>query len=317
MIQYFSVKQNGSVLETTSAESFDWVHLETPSLKEIEKIAQDYSVPKDYLTAVLDKQEVPRTEGLNQQTLEQPILLLCQYPHPVTSPSGFQQFEMFPFSMILTKEKIITACNYATSFTKKFHRILSVQEHLLFPEQIAIQISWNIASLFNKNVQELKKETENLESQLRVSVANQQLYQIMDIQKSLVYFKSALQENLRGLESLLSTSLLLDSKDARAALHDVLVENKQALTITSIQLQLVSQTKDMFSAIVSNNLNIIMKVLTSITVVLTIPTIIGGLYGMNVHLPFANFHNAFWWLCGGIVLLCLFTTWLLKKKNLF
>lgn len=99
-------------------------------------------------------------------------------------------------------------------------------------------------------------------------------------------------------------------------LHDILVEIKQGLTTTRIQLKLVDKISDTFSAIVSNNLNNVMKILTSLTIVLTIPTIIGGVFGMNVKLPFADRENAFWWIFLVTVVLCILTIRGLKKKHL-
>ncbi len=169
---------------------------------------------------------------------------------------------------------------------------------------------------YNRFLKDITAQVNQLESELQVATENKQLYQLMDIQKGLVYFNAALNDNLVVLQPLQKSKLIMNSTESQSQLHDNIVETKQALTSTKIQLQIVTQISQIFSAIVSNNLNIVMKILTSITVVLTIPTIIGGLYGMNVALPFEDQPTAFWVICLITVIICWISVIFLRKKKL-
>ena len=316
MIQYFNFNHNNSTAVPTEAEAA-WIHLEKPTEEEITTLSKEYQIPKNYFLAILDNQEVPRYESPHQTDFEKPVLLLLQYPHSIVSPSGFKQYETYPFTIILTSDKIFTASNFPAAFLGKFSELFFTNPDVSLNERLTLQLALHIADTFNQFVASLKVEMDDLESQLRVATENRQLYQLMDIQKSLVYFKVAIGQNISALEAFSKSKLQMISEESHHYLHTSLVEMKQALSSTSIQLQLVSQISDMFSAIVSNNLNIVMKVLTSLTIVITIPTIIGGLYGMNVRLPFSDADNAFWILCGLTALICIITVRILKKRKYF
>ncbi len=115
--RYFNIEDNQLVSVNNSADTL-WIHLEKPDLETIQEICTEYKFPPDYLTCILDDEENSRYEGVDQTTLETPVLLLLQYPHIVVSPTGYKQYETFPFSIILTKSKIITASNYPPTFLK-------------------------------------------------------------------------------------------------------------------------------------------------------------------------------------------------------
>ncbi len=317
MIHYYELDKQNILHELAESDSPVWLHIEEPTEKEISWIHTQFHTPKDYLSDALDNQEVARIEGIHQDELEQPILLLVQYPHTTVSPSGFQQYETFPLSIILTKNTLITVCNYPIDFLAVARDNFNQHSESETPEQIAMEMLWHLSLSFNQYLADLKKSTNTLESELRVAVENKQLYQIMDIQKSLIYFKAALEENLRVIKALRLSPLTLNSTLELESLRDILIESKQALSTTDVQSQIVLHMSNMFSSIVSNNLNIVMKVLTSLTIVLTIPTIIGGLYGMNVKLPIAQWPNAFWIICVAILILCILTIWILRKKKYF
>lgn len=317
MIYYFTEKKDGSFNQSDEAIDTYWLHLQNPTPEEIEDIQKEFSLPTDYLTSALDNRELPRSQGLDQETFKEPILLLFQYPHATISPTGFSQYEAYPFNIILLPDKLITVCNHEEQFIEIKQRKEEANSTKAAVIGTATQLIWNIAQAFNDSIQTLSENTERLESQLKVAIENNQLYQVMDIKKSLIYLQYALSENLNVLDEVNKTNWISRTPHVASYLQDVMIETKQTWTSAKIQLQLVSQMSDLFSAIVSNNLNIIMKVLTSITIVLTIPTIIGGLYGMNTTLPFAHIPYAFWWICLVTAGLCLLTIWLLKKKKFF
>lgn len=317
MISYLKL-ENGHFMPTkTDTADTVWLSVEKPTNEEINALVTNYKLPKDYITGVLDDDENSRFEGLYQNTLEEPALMLLQYPHATISPSGYTQFNTFPFAIILTTDrKIITVINKSADFLKHALAETITSNDLSMQEFLILFLSWQISTHYNHFLKDLIKQTNKLEGELKVSTENKQLYQMMDIQKSLVYFESAINSNLNVLKMLYNARIFSEPRAHLPRLHDILVETQQAATSTQIQLKLVDKISDTFSAIVSNNLNNVMKILTSLTIVLTIPTIIGGIYGMNVKLPFANREDAFWWIFVITAGACIFVIHRLKKRNL-
>lgn len=317
LIKYLELNNNQLKAVSTSTDDTKWLVVEAPTKDEITQLVKTYKLPADFVTGILDDEENSRFEGLHQEDLEEPALMLLQYPRANISPSGYTQINTFPFAIILaTDEKIITISKEPIEFIKNFSEKPLPNYHQPIQEMILLTIAWEIAISYNAFLKDLIRQTNTLEGELQVSTENKQLYQIMDIQKSLVYFESALTANLDVLNTLYKADVLRKSEESLPHLHDVLVETKQGLTSTQIQLKLVDKISDTFSAIVSNNLNNVMKILTSLTIVLTIPTIMGGIFGMNVKLPFANRADAFFWIFIVTTAICVFVIHRLKKRNL-
>lgn len=317
MINYYSIDEDSQIKKAKDELTANWIHIEKPTSEDIEGFTKRYHFPHDYLSAVLDNQEISRYEGFKQPSFDRPLLLLLQYPKIVMSPSGFKQIEALPFSIIITSDKVITGCNDTLELSANLLKGKAFISQIETKEKLAIQLAWHFSDLFNYYIKAIKTETDGLESELQKSTENKQLFQLMDMQKSLVYFNSALEQNLLVIEKAYESALIMTGKESMTALYDIMIETKQALASAKIQAELLSQLGNLFSAIVSNNMNIVMKVLTVITIVLTIPTIIGGVYGMNVELPFAQEKNAFWWLVILTIVFSLITFWILKKKKFF
>lgn len=318
MINYF--KENTTIFspEQSDSNAIVWIAVTAPTKEEVSQLVDNYQLPTDYITAILDDNENARFEGVYQHASETPMLLLLQYPKKVESPSGYLQFDTFPFAVILTTDKkIITVSKEIPPFIQQIDDWTSSPEKFTVQQNLIFKISWHISHAYNQYLDQLINRTNQLEGELQVSTENNQLYQIMDIQKSLVYFESALTANLAVWNLLYPEREMTEPQSVnKSQLHDILVETKQALTTSRVQLQLVDKISETFSAIVSNNLNNVMKILTSLTIVLTIPTIIGGLFGMNVKLPFSNREDAFWWIFIITLGLCIFVIHKLKKRNL-
>jgi magnesium transporter len=156
------------------------------------------------------------------------------------------------------------------------------------------------------------------EKQLKKSMRNQELMLLLEIEKSLVYFTTSLKSNEVVLEKLRRTSFVKKYPDDFDLMEDVIIENKQAIEMAQTYANILANTRDAFSTLISNNLNIVMKKLTLITIVLAIPTIISGLWGMNViDIPFAHTPNGFFIVLGLAISLGLILVWLLFKKDIF
>lgn len=319
-MELFQIDEMGMVTEVRDVKEANWVHLCQPTMEEINQLHDIYEMPKDYLTSVLDFQEISRIEGFYSEEKNKPKLVLMQFSEETMSPSGFRQIDTSPFSIILVDNHLITAGDYTTTVLQKIANQPSFNkrfEGVDFAKATMLKICWYIAYQYNDQIRQLRDSIETLESELRVATENEQLYQLMDTQKSLIFMIEALKQNVKVIEDLKQHTAFATTSLEKELLRDVLVEFKQAHSSAETLLKVASELGNMFSSIVSNNQNNVMKVLTSITIVLTVPTIVGGIYGMNVALPFAESPFAFWFVSLLILLLSVIIIWQLKKNKFF
>ena len=156
-----------------------------------------------------------------------------------------------------------------------------------------------------------------IEKRLHKSMKNRELIQLHSLEKSLVYFSTSLKANEVTLEKMLKLEIMQKYEDDQDVLEDVIIENKQAIEMTDIYSNILSSTMDFFASVISNNLNIVMKVLASVTILMAIPTIIGGIFGMNVTLPLQDNPNGFEIIMFLTILLTGVTAFILYKKDMF
>ena len=242
-----------------------------------------------------------------------PGLIVLRYPIEITNELGFRQFNTVPLTMILLADRVITIMQHPL----RAFDDLAAQPLSSKPEEFALEVLWLVLHQFVIDMDQLNDETKQIEGSLGKAAKNTQLYQLMAMQKSLVFFDAALEHSGNLLKSLRAGERFFTAAGYLRRLLDVEVEVVEAQTMVRITNKLLEQYSTAVSAIVSNNLNLIMKVLTSLTIILTIPTIIGGIYGMNVRLPFENAYWAFWWLIGGTAVLCGLAAWWLWRKDYF
>jgi len=317
MLHFYTLREQRLSQEDQLTQDTLWIHVEHPDLAEINLLTKDYQLPRDYLTSILDDAENSRSEGLQQKQLEQAVLLLLQFPYETTSPSDFPQLHTYPLSVIITPNKqLITVTNYPLPFFKSLMDHSFTQKSLQDEIIVLLEILWQLTLSFNLYLKEIQAQLDQLEKQIKTSIQNKQLYQMMDIQKSLVFLDAATKANLKTLITLANTSLFKTDAVFKNQLHDTLVETRQAMTSANIHLKFANYMNDTFSAAVSNNLNIVMKFLTSLTLILTIPTIIAGIYGMNIKLPIAKNPYAFVIIIFFTVFICWIAFKILKKKDL-
>lgn len=311
MITYFKL-ENNKLIETNHEPECCWIHLEKPTTEEITAVKRDYQLPLDYLTDILDDNESSRFEANN--VVEETSLTMLQFPKRETKQAGITSISTYPFAIILTKnQKIITASNHEKTFLN------SVLEKNFSLDNLAQQVFYTAAfalsKKFNYYLEILRKASDDLEVELLSSSENKPLHKMVEIKKSLVFFEDALSSNVAVLKEI-DNSKIIKNKDFINQIYDCVIESKQALSTTRVQMKLIDNVSDIFSSIVSNNLNIVMKILTSLTIVLTIPTIVGGFYGMNVELPGSDDPYAFYMILIGTIVFCIIMIRLLKRKRL-
>ena len=177
--------------------------------------------------------------------------------------------------------------------------------------RFVLYLMLRIAAKYLQYLKQIYRISDQVELELRRSMRNTELLQFMDIQKSLVYFSSSLKGNELTMEKIMRGRVIKLYEEDQDLLEDVLIEVKQAIDMSITQLNILSNSMDAFASMISNNLNMVMKVLASLTLIVSIPTVISGLYGMNVEgLPYPYF-----WVTIVIMAVCMFLAYLILKKK--
>jgi magnesium transporter len=255
-----------------------WIHVTNPTESELallERIIQ----PKELLAHVLDFDERPRILRRGKV-----IVIVLHFPMRQAQDARIPYITM-PVSIYLLPENIVTVEPCEMGVAGRFSQSPPSGFNLNDKTMFVLNILSHAASEYLARLDDIDHATEEVEERLQRSLHNQGILQLLDYQKSLVYFTTALNSIEVLLEKLRKTDFLEWSSDNQEMLEDVLVEIRQAVYQVGISQNLLTQMMDAIASIVSNNLNTVMKFLTAITIIISIPMLIAGLYGMNVPLP--------------------------------
>jgi len=299
----------GKMTRLEAVEDGCWVNLINPDEEELKSVAAALDVEPTFLRAALDEEETSRIDSEEGQTL-----IIVDTPAMEQDETGVV-YSTLPLGVIVTDKHIVTVCLKETSVVRDLQdgrvRDVRTQQRTRF----ILNVLLLVAKRYLKYLKQIDKTYNHIERKLNKSQKNADLIQLMDLEKSLVYFNTSLKADEVTLEKILRGRIVTLYEEDHDLLEDVLIEVRQAIEMAQIYSSIISSTMDAFSSIISNNLNVIMKVLTSITVLLTIPNIIFGFYGMNVKgLPFDQF---FWVPILISVIAIVIVAVVLKKKDLF
>lgn len=288
-----------------------WIHLIDPTDEEIQSLSQKYQVPESILSAVADPGEVARSDGRYSSTYD---LFILRYPVEVANGV----YETRPLAMIRTDELVITVKYHDD---KAFSDFLEGKGHRLivdegFPkEKILVDLAYHICKSYIDFTKNINERIEELEKDMARSTKSETIRQLISLSRSLIRFSMATENNEYVLHDLFRLAPLNSSLSRNQLLNDLKVENTQARLMVKEASVTVEKLSDLYSSLVGNNLNDVMKTLTSITILLTVPTIIGGYWGMNTSLPFSDKPNAFWWLLGLTFAVIVLMYFYLKKRD--
>lgn len=291
-----------------------WINMVHPSREEIEHIVQTLHVEEDFVLAALDPEESSRVESEEDQ-----VLMIVDIPmvEAEDKGNGSQIFGTLPLGLIVVKSAVITVCLHDTSITRSIADGLVKDINTVLRTRFVFQLLLRVAGRFLRYLRLIERNFTAIEKRLYDSMKNEELIQLLGLSKSLVYFSTSLKANEVTMEKMLRGRLLKIYEDDRDILEDGLIEIRQAIEMASIYSSILSGTMDAYASVVSNNLNIIMKVLTVITIIMTIPNIIFGFYGMNIGVHALPF-DWFWWIPLVFAIIGCVCAWLfLKKKNLY
>jgi magnesium transporter len=288
-----------------------WINIVDPTTNEIEQMVA-CGIPQDFLTYPLDLDERSRTEREDDGT----TLIIIRIPY-FQGPMVDVPYITVPLGIILNENYIITIGRRSNHIIDEMVngrvRGLSTAKRYRFVLRILI----NTATRFLYYLREINNRVDLLEDQLQASMKNKEVSELLKMQKSLVYFTTALRSNQLVLDRLQRGQMFHKYPDDEDLLEDVITENQQALEMVTTSSTILSSTMDTFASIISNNLNVVMKFLASMTIVLTLPMFVTSYYGMNVDLPFQGDHNAYLIIIGLCFFLALIVVWLFMKRDWF
>lgn len=312
MIKYFRT-DNQIIHEESRLEDGVWVQMIQPTQQECISMAEALNVDVEDIQAALDEEESSRIELQDGYTL-----ILVDIPTTEIRHEK-QSYTTIPLGIILTQDVIVTVCTEDTAVLKNFviNRVkeFSTKKRLRF----VYQILYRTATNYQMNLRVIDKKRTEIEERIGKHTEDVDLIDLHELESTLVYFATSLRANGVVLDRLTRYKRLEQYPEDKELLGDVIVENQQAIEMTSIYRDIINGTRELMSSVIDNRLNNVMKYLTSITIVMAIPTVISGIYGMNVNenwMPFANTPHGFLIICVITLVICLVTMLILRKKKM-
>ena len=312
MIQYFK-NINYQTIAIDRAESGSWVNVLPPLKKEeFEELSHAMDIPLDFLTDSLDIDERTRFEEEDNVKL-----IVIKTP---TENNSFNESDAWyitiPICIILTHNQIVTVNSFENGAIKKFLHTFQ-NRHPDNRKMMVLKIFEKVGQTYMDFLKEINQRRNIIEQKLYAASQNEQLLQLMRIQKSLVYFVTALRSNEMLLMKIERTNFLGLNEEEKEFLGDLIIDNSQALEMANIYTNILSSTLDAFASIIANNQNEVLKRLSVITIVLTIPVLVASIYGMNVPIPYAGSPFAFYIPVFLSLAISLVIGWFFLKKKIF
>lgn len=295
-----------------SIEPGSWINIIAPSEEELVLISKKTGVPLDFLKAPLDDEETSRIEIEASN-----ILIILDIPFTEMEDDSLI-YDTYPIGIIHTEKEIITVCLKDSKIFQDFTDGKIRAFYTFKRSRFILQLLSRISTYYLLYLRQIDKKSVIVEKRLHRSMKNRELIQMLSLEKSLVYFSTSLKSNGVTLEKMLKLEIMQKYEDDKDILEDVIIEHKQAIEMTDIYSNILSGTMDAYASVISNNLNIVMKFLASITIVMAIPNMISGIFGMNMDfMPIIHNPYGFQIVIGIIIGLSLAAIAILYKKDMF
>lgn len=312
MIQiYKSMNETNPTLKSIdNIENGCWINIVAPSDEELILISKKTGVPLDLLKAPLDDEETSRIDIEGDA-----ILVIVDIPFTEMEDNSLT-YDTYPLAIIHTEKEIITICLKNSKILTDFVNGKIKSFYSFKKSRFILQILNRISTYYLLYLRQIDKKSLMIEKRLHRSMKNRELVQLHSLEKSLVYFSTSLKSNEITLEKMLKLEIMQKYQQDKDVLEDVIIENKQAIEMTEIYSNILSSTMDFFASVISNNLNIVMKVLASVTILMSIFTIMSGIYGMNIPLPLQDHPHVFSIFMGFTIAICIAVAGFLHKKGM-
>lgn len=290
-----------------------WVMMTKPTVDESKYISEHYDIDLADVRAALDDEESSRVDVERDYTL-----ILVDIPS-IEIRNDREAYTTIPLGIILVDNSIITVCAEETpvlqAFVEKKVRDFSTKKRMRF----MYQILYRNCMTYQYYLRVMDRRRNLIERRIQEDTEDADLIDLHELESNLVYFATSLRANGVVLDKLTRYSKIKQYPEDKELLDDVMVENKQAIEMTMIYRDIISGTRELLTTIINNRLNNVMKFLAAMTIVMAIPTIISGIYGMNVAgkwMPLSTTPYGFFIICGIILIACIITLIILKKKKM-
>ena len=305
-------KKEAELTAIDTIEKGCWVNLVNPTEDEIRAIADMFGFELDWLRSALDEEESARIETDGDMSL-----IIVDIPIVDTESTSFM-YTTLPLAVMLCDSAIVTVCLRETAILNDFITNRVKNFYTYKKNTFLLQILYTNATKFLQNLKQIDKTSTQIQAELTRSYKNKELIQLLDLEKSLVYFSTSLTSNEMVLHKLKRFDFIRKYEEDNDLLEDVIVENRQAIEMCTIYRDILSGTMDAFASVISNNLNIAMKLLAAITIVMAIPTLITGMWGMNlINLPFEHSPYGFWIITSAAAIISVLVAFIMHKKKMF
>ncbi len=314
MIQYFKYLNN-RIVEVPSYENDCWINISPPfNTDELKNLSEKLTIPIDYLNDSMDIDERPRFEtedNVKFIVIKTPIL------NDNTENETDTLHFTVPIGIILVGDDVVTISPYVNPATASFFNQYIKNTNRISNTSFVLHLLEKNVLIFLDFLKELNAKRNQYETELYHSNRNEELLNLMTIQKSLVYFVTAIRLNELLMMKIKRTNFLKFNEEELDIMEDVLIDSSQALETANIYANILSGTMDAYASIINNNMNLILKRLTSITIIISLPALVTGIYGMNVKIPGADWPHAFWVTMIISLGISAFISWYFYRKKWF
>ncbi len=276
MLSYYMNSDN-RILPAPGPAETQWINLTAPTEEELSLVSRDFGVNPDFLRAALDEEETSHVDTEDGQSL-----VIIDVPYTDRGEQNTVQYSTLPLGIVICDRAVVTVCVREISVLRHLSAGGSKGVNPAFHTQFLLHILLRVAKRYLYYLKQIDKITNYVEKQLHKSMRNKELFQLLELQKSLVYFSTSLKSNSGTIRKIRSGAILKLYEEDQDLFDDVQIEINQAIEMGEIYSGILTGTMDAFASVISNNLNIVMKVLTSITILLSIPNVVFSFYGMNV-----------------------------------
>ncbi|MGJ5712973.1 magnesium transporter CorA family protein [Staphylococcus auricularis] len=288
MITAYKHEDSLEIKETGLDQDVAWLNIVDPEREEIETLMGLYDIPEDFLRDPLDSEESARIEFDDDTGYS---LIIIDLPIVNQTNQKVLSFITIPLGIIIGNKKIMTVCSEENDFLEFYAR---QNINLNYRSQFALTILLTIANHFNRNLRLLNKTRLRIERSLKNNITNKQLYNLMEVEKSLVYFLAALKGNDNVIKKLFRLPSIKRFDEDEELIEDLIIENNQAIETTELYTNILESITSSYASLLSNEMNNTMKTLTLFTVLLTLPTLVFSFFGMNVPLPIDDHSYISW-----------------------
>lgn len=313
MLNFYVSDNQGRLNQVETIEKGCWINAINPTEQEIQFLVQKLDLDLDFIKDPLDDEERSRIEVEGEHTL-----IIVDIPIVTHDDTGHTIFDTIPIGMIISSNTFVTICLNENPIFERFI-YQKVKGFFTYKKtRFALQLLHTTSTYYLRYLKQINRKTNEIEAELHQSTRNQELFTMLNLEKSLVYFTTSLKANKIVMQKILKGNILKMYEDDEDLLEDVIIENKQAIEMAEVYGNILSGMMNTFASVISNNLNIVMKFLTSITIILSIPTMVSSFYGMNVkHIPLSNMPHAFPMVIGISALLSSTIALIFWKKKYF